>query len=213
VLKLPSIIVNLSIFLYWAIMMQFIQNFQQHLFEWIALLLCIVALIYTAWAVKNEKVKYFKTAKKLPFGGFSLLIPGWWGKKEMKEGIAFHRTDTYYDWEAQYQLIPGVDSPQDIEKKLVSDLEKKEIIFDLHQTEIYPLQTKTDPLGNKFFIVRIEGTATQSQEKRVYCDSFIAMKENNQDRMLLGHSLSSILNGGIEGPYFEQIIDNLEINP
>ena len=53
--------------------------------------------------------------------------------------------------------------------------------------------------------------ASEGDTKRVYMDIVIAYSET-QNFYLQAISKSSILNGCVEGPYFEKVIQNLELH-
>ena len=64
-------------------------------------------------------------------------------------------------------------------------------------------------LGN-IKVYRHEGMATENDIKRVYMDIAIAITEDGTS--LKAVSRSSILNGCVEGPYFEKVLENLKYN-
>ena len=58
-------------------------------------------------------------------------------------------------------------------------------------------------------MVRLEGTATQEQTERLYYDAFL-VREIKSGHYLYAESKSSILNGLVEGPYFEEVMLRLD---
>ena len=170
-------------------------------YHWLILLSVLLLLSYAALKIKNEPDQYEQTAVSFNFHNFFLRIPSWWGKS-IDEAflLEFQRLDTRYEWTARFQPIfeeLKVD-PNDFLSALVEDLKIK---FDPgFGPEIIELEN--------IKIYRHEGMATENDIKRVYLDIAIAISKDG--KVLKAISRSSILNGCVEGPYFEKVLENLK---
>ena len=69
------------------------------------------------------------------------------------------------------------------------------------------LNPKTSEAFKSF--VRVEGTCTEKKIYRFYYDIMIGVLEN--DQTLWCQSKSSVLNGCVEGPFFEEALKNLKV--
>jgi hypothetical protein len=173
---------------------------------WILLILCLLFAVYAAFVIKNEKVEALSTGKKLLFHGFEFNLPRWWTMTlEEDNKLTFERTDTRYDWKATFNWIenPSGDLQDTFEKMAI----KRELIFDEDTSIIQAPSTLVEIHAQGVEALRIEGTATQSQEHRVYYDAFIIQGEKGH---LYLESRSSILNGLLEGPFFEQTVSKIK---
>lgn len=167
---------------------------------WTFLVTGLLALFYAALKIKNEPNDYLTKSSIVAFQGFELRIPSWWTKTINEDHlIRFERTDTRYDWYAEYYTLG--DSSKNITailKDLQSDLK---IVFD-----------EPDNLENfqldEIKVARIEGMSTINGIERAYFDIFVC---EYKGRFLVGKSHSSILNGCVEGPYFEEVLQRLKI--
>jgi len=177
-------------------------------------LVCLVGLAYTAFVIKNEKKSYQDSAQSFNFLHFLLPLPSWWAIKEKKEDlIRFYRADTRYEWEALFQWVPSkISNPEELIEKRISF---KEIKIDKLTMEFQTKETlklsKNLQQDKNIDIARVEGTASTSEFERIYYDCFIICDPKRQG-YLLCESISSVLNGLVEGPYFEQVIEGLTLN-
>lgn len=186
------------------------------LIEWLAFFIFLFLAIYTLRVIKKEKKSYLKNAVKTPFHHFTLMLPHWWGKtSESNENLLIYkRFDTYYEWEARFHwmLLPTpIDTIASIEEFITQKINERHILFDeenfiSHNSNSLSPHCKLS--AEKFQILRIEGTATQEAEHRIYYDAFIAY-EQGTNHLLFAESKSSILNGLLEGPYFEEVMKGL----
>ena len=91
-------------------------------------------------------------------------------------------------------------------------IQDKKILFDEENSVIH---NPTDFLEKDFIksgeyeMLRLEGTATEDGQERLYYDAFI-VRHIDQGQYLYAESRSSILNGLVEGPYFEEVMLRLE---
>lgn len=180
----------------------------ENIFGWSLLTIILVYLIYMAFSIKNETKVALETGKKFQFGGLLFNIPLWWTETfSSDEKYIFERTDTRYDWRATFlkynfklhdsENLQQVFESYAIEKKLIFDEEN--VIIKVPKNFI-----SFDEIGVE--AIRIEGTATENNERRIYIDILIF---KNADEIFIVESKSSILNGLLEGPFFEQMIANI----
>jgi hypothetical protein len=187
------------------------------IFEWLFLFLLIGLGIYTMSIIKNEKKNYLKNAKNIEFKNFRLLVPSWWGEipSHSENILIFKRLDTRYDWQATFTWNPeNIDEKkEDIIELFKKLIVKRKILFDEDSSIIYnPSDFKDGALilSGLYEMVRLEGTATQDAQERLYYDAFL-IREKESGAFLYAESKSSVLNGLIEGPYFEEVMTKLEI--
>lgn len=184
------------------------------IFEWLSLFLLLGLGIYTMRVIKNEKKNYIKNAREVHFKYFKLFVPTWWGEipTGSENELFFKRTDTRYDWEAKFTWHPVAVNLDIIElfKSLVTE---RKILFDEESSVIYnPSDFRERPLvaSGRFEMVRCEGTATADQQERLYYDAFL-VREIATGAYLYAESKSSVLNGLVEGPYFESVMIGIEL--
>lgn len=188
-----------------------------HMIQWILVSLALVGMIYAMLVIKNEKFDYLKRAVATNFHGYHLLLPSWWSRSEKstEENISFERTDTYYDWRANFRLLKDKESFAKPMEILFRDLiEQQNIQFDENEAIIHePTEFKNIPAitSGDFEVIRVEGMGTEDKEERIYLDAFL-LRNNKTQEHIFGQSHSSVLNGMLEGPYFEQVLQNLVKN-
>ena len=184
-----------------------------NIFEWAVLLIILLGLIYTMIVIKEEKKSYIESAIPIDFKGFQFKVPSWWGTHpdEDNNEIIFKRDDTRYEWKATLTWIP-ISTDQTIEEKYEELVSSKKIEFDLDQSIIHGPSTifRDETMkNNSIEAIRIEGTATQDQQNRLYYDAYL-IKDKTQNGFLFAESKSSVLNGLVEGPYFEEVLSNIQ---
>jgi hypothetical protein len=178
--------------------------------EWSIVVLLLLALVYTMIVIKEEPRSYLENAKHLQFAGLQLLVPSWWTQTlNTTESISFERTDTNYEWKATLSVFDWTQQDQDIEKALIEWLHAKEVLFDeinsvIHNPSDYKDHESVQ--SGEWEIVRLEGTATQAETKRIYLDTYLIRDKINKKEYYC-ESRSSVLNGIIEGPYFEAMMN------
>ena len=59
-------------------------------------------------------------------------------------------------------------------------------------------------------VIRVEGKASQRIEERLYLDMCL-MRDSNKQGYFLFESRSSVLNGLVEGPFFEEVLAELTL--
>ncbi len=182
--------------------------------EWFSLLLIMGFGGYTMWVIKNEKKIYLENAREIHFKLFKLFVPSWWGDvaTESSNELCFKRVDTRYDWEARFQWNEQ-GNKKDLIELFKDHIHDRKILFDEETSIIYnPSDFKTGPIisSGRFEIVRLEGTATADRQDRLYYDAFL-IREKKTGAFLYAESRSSVLNGLVEGPYFEEVMLRLDL--
>ena len=180
----------------------FYQEFQKSPYIWSILVLILISLTYAALKIKNEPDDYLKKSTIFSFQNFNLRIPGWWTLTINENNlIRFERTDTRYDWYAEFSSLETNQPSREILEKMIK---KISIEFD---EVLEPEEIEIINGDSKIKIYRREGMSTISGIERAYFDLFVA--RNKFGKTLIGKSHSSILNGCVEGPYFEEVINRL----
>lgn len=190
-----------------------VTNLQNNPIEWGIVLIFIVGMIYAAQVIKNEKRTYLETAIPLSFKHFDFKVPTWWTNTSHEDStMVFERTDTRYDWKAHFRWLPFNEGDENKELKtaFAELIKDKNIVFD---SDTSVIKNPSDFYGHQIFkdedpdMIRVEGTATQDLQERIYYDAFL-IRDKKQKGFLFCESRSSILNGMLEGPYFEEVLLN-----
>lgn len=180
------------------------------LVEWSVVAFIFAILIYTMIVIKEEPKSYLENAREVNFAGLHLNTPSWWTQTlNSSEQMQFERTDTSYEWRASFYVYDWIIKDTEIEKDLIQWLHEKEVLFDEVNSVIHnPSDYQDHELvqSGEWEIVRVEGTATQSQIQRIYLDTYL-IRDKVQGRKYFCESRSSVLNGIIEGPYFEAMMN------
>lgn len=194
------------------------ESVSNHLFDWIILAVLIIGAMYTMLIIGKEKKTFKDEAYDLEFGPLTLPVPRWWTQVDQKleddgnSWIRFERTDTRYDWFATFYYIHGgADIP--LEKHLENKLNLEDIHYDEGEVQI---ETDSrvlfrDPFTKSHFqeVIRVEGMATQKIVDRIYYDIYLARGLGDENGYFIFESRSSVLNGSLEGPFFEECISEL----
>lgn len=185
--------------------------FTDHFLDWLILLTIIGGAIYTMKIIGQEKSSFKDECYEVRFGELSLMIPNWWSiVKEAPFELRFERTDTRYDWYALFTYYPEHQDrtlPQILEDKL--NLEKiefdQDVVFETDSRVLF-----RNPIVQEHFqeIIRVEGKASQDVIERIYYDIYL-MRAQNDKGYFIFESKSSVLNGLVEGPYFEESLSEL----
>ena len=184
--------------------------------EWIGFFLLMALGVYTMRVIKNEKRNYLENAQEVIFKNFKLLTPRWWSQvpTESENEICFKRLDTRYDWEARFIWFTDKSDKGLIELFKEKIVERK-ILFDEETSIIHNPSDFVDReliKSGKFEMLRLEGTATADRMDRLYYDAFL-IRHLELGHYLYAESKSSVLNGLVEGPYFEEVMLRIEILP
>lgn len=183
-----------------------------HLIEWLILVLLLGGLLYTLKIIGQEKSSFKEDSYEVQFGDLSLMIPNWWTLTEQTPtAIKFQRTDTRYDWYAIFTYFPdheGKEMPLILEEKL----NREELEFDMDvvfETDSRVL-FRDEKIQEEFQeVIRVEGQASQDVVDRLYYDIYL-MRRLNDKGYFVFESRSSVLNGIVEGPYFEESLSELK---
>lgn len=187
--------------------------FINHVFDWIVLLLILGAAFYTLKIIGEEKSSFQDDSYQAQFGELSLMIPNWWSiTQQTEQHLKFERTDTRYDWYALYQYFPDHENksiPRLLEEKL--NLEKIEfdldVVFETDSRVLFRDSTIQEMFQE---VIRVEGKASQDVVDRIYYDVYI-MRALEDKGYFIFESKSSVLNGLVEGPYFEESLAELSL--
>lgn len=165
--------------------------------------------------IGQEKSSFKDESYQLTFGPLSLQVPNWWTITDQESSrLRFARTDTRYDWFAVYQYFPDhqqMPLPQLLEQKLNAE----EIEFDedvVFETDSRVIFRDTQVQEHFQEVIRVEGKASQQVVDRIYYDIYL-LRGLNDAGYFIFESRSSVLNGLVEGPYFEESLAELEIHP
>ncbi|MBC7428708.1 MAG: hypothetical protein H7336_08870 [Bacteriovorax sp.] len=184
-------------------------------FEWLVFFALMGLGVYTMRVIKNEKRNYLENAQEIIFKNFKLQTPRWWTliPADNENEITFKRTDTRYDWEARF-IWNEQKSELNLIELFQSKIHARHILFDEEASVIHnpsDFQEKDLIKSGRFEMVRLEGTATADRMDRLYYDAFL-IRELATGHYLYAESKSSILNGLVEGPYFEEVMLSLALN-
>jgi hypothetical protein len=165
-------------------------------------------LSYSLLKIKNEKKDFLDQVNWYSIGKFKLPIANWWTLVNSSEyELLFKRTDTHYDWYARFYLEEKqTDLKLDINQVLEEILNQKALQFDqdaiIETDPRYVIKSEVLTASIKQFI-RVEGMASQDIE-RIYLDLVLIHFED--DSLYCFESTSSVLNGSVEGPFFEETL-------
>jgi len=187
--------------------------FTQHFGEWLILLIIIGLLIYTLFIIGEEKSTFKDESYEMSFDRLKLRIPTWWTLTSSTDHkVRFERTDTRYDWFANFEYVPDsveTDLPKILEDKLnLEGIEfDKDVQFETDSRVLF-----RNPKVQEHFqeVIRVEGTASQNVVDRIYYDIFIMRGLGDKGHFIF-ESWSSVLNGLVEGPFFEEGLAELEL--
>ncbi|MFA5584139.1 MAG: hypothetical protein WDA09_07985 [Bacteriovoracaceae bacterium] len=184
----------------------------KHWFDWLILISLLAGAFYTMRVIGQEKSSFRDESYIVTFGALKLMIPQWWSITEQTDnGLRFERTDTRYDWYAKFQFFAN--DPRPLTELLEELLNAQKIEFDedvAYETDSRVLFRDSHVQKEFQEVIRVEGMASQDVEERIYYDVYLA-RQLNTDNYFLFESKSSVLNGSVEGPYFEESLSELEL--
>lgn len=190
------------------------ENVFNHLFDWVILLLILGAALYTLKIVRQESTDFIDESFEVEFAKLNLPIPRWWSiTRQENHLIQFERTDTRYDWYARFEFHPGhneISLPDILHNKIESeelDYDKDDVVIETNSQHLFK-----DSDTQKYFteVIRVEGKASQRIEDRVYFDMYL-FRNKTENGYYLCESRSSVLNGLVEGPFFEECLSLMKI--
>lgn len=185
--------------------------FSNHLFDWGILLGLLGLTIYTLRIIGEEKSSFKDDSYEVRFGDLSFMIPNWWTLVNQDDReLRFERTDTRYDWYATFTYFPDHEN-KEMPKLLEEKLNQEKIEFDMDvvfETDSRVLFRDSDIQEEFQEVIRVEGKAAQNAIDRIYYDIYL-MRRLNDSGYFIFESKSSVLNGLVEGPYFEESLSEL----
>ncbi len=185
--------------------------FTNNLFDWIILISLLIGATYAMKIIGKEKITFRQDSYELQFGGLSFMIANWWTIVSQTEScVRFERTDTRYDWFATFTYFPDHGNrtlPQLLEEKLnLENIEfDEDVVFETDSRVLFRDSAIQEYLQE---LIRVEGKGTQSVINRVYYDIYIARPLEDKGYFIF-ESWSSVLNGSLEGPFFEETLAEL----
>ena len=182
-----------------------------HAFDWLILILFLGGALYTLKIIGQEKSSFKDESYLVQFSDLSLMIPNWWSITEQSPTrLKFERTDTRYDWYATYTYFPDHENkemPKLLEEKLNLEMIEfdMDVVFETDSRVLF----RDSVIQEQFQeVIRVEGQASQNVVDRIYYDIYL-MRRLNDKGYFLFESRSSVLNGLVEGPYFEESLSEL----
>lgn len=189
--------------------------FANHLTDWMIVLGLLGLAFYTMKVIGSEQSTMQDESYSVAFSDLLLSIPNWWSITSQTDSqLRFERTDTRYEWYANYIYFAdheGKDMPKLLEEKL----NQEEIEFDIDvvfETDSRVLFRDQNVAREFQEVIRVEGRAAQRVTERIYYDIFV-MRRLNDKGYFIFESRSSVLNGFVEGPYFEESLAELKLRP
>jgi len=197
-------------------MIDYFRQYPHQIWEWLILILVLIFSTYALISIKNEKNTYLKNAIDHPFKHFILSLPNWWAIKNPTENsFMVERADTTYDWFALFKWTNNELEPDQqienilTEEKIVVDGDTKIVHSPISLMENF-IHLELNNEKPRFKFSRLEGTGTEKEEHRIYLD-LLVIYDVEQKGTLICYSRSSILNGCVEGPYFEEVISRIKL--
>ena len=188
--------------------------FTQHYWEWLILGAMVAGAFYTLHIIGQESSSFREDSYSVEFGVLKLMIPNWWSiTLQDPTKMKFERTDTRYDWYAIYEYFPDhEEKPLDELLKDKLNLEKIEFDMDVvFETDSRVLFRDSVVAEHFQEVIRVEGQGSQDVVDRIYYDIYIMRGLGDQGYFIF-ESRSSVLNGLVEGPYFEESLSELEMH-
>lgn len=185
-----------------------------NLLDWLILLSLLGFALYTLWIVRQESTTFLEDSFEVEFQHLNLPIPNWWSiTRQENLLIEFKRTDTRYDWYARFEFFPAPDETI-LTDVLAQKVEMEELDYDKEDVSI---ETDSrvlfrDPKTQAYFseVIRVEGKASQRIEERTYFDMYL-FRHKAENGYYICESRSSVLNGLVEGPFFEECLSLMKI--
>lgn len=164
--------------------------------------------------IRQESSTMLDDSRPIAFNGVILHIPRWWTQTGFNDNtIQFERTDTRYDWYSRFSWIEDnfSSSLPDILHQRVEDDEldydKDDVTIETDSRVLF----RNEDIQTRFKeVIRVEGKATEKIENRIYLDLCLIRDHENKGYYVF-ESRSSVLNGMLEGPFFEEVLAELEI--
>jgi hypothetical protein len=193
--------------------METLQIFTTHFGDWVLVLAGLGFAVYAMLAIKKESKEFKEETYQVQLGPVLIPIPEWWTLVQQTDHeLVFERTDTRYDWQGRFRFVPE-NSPRPLTEILSEKVHQEEIDYDAHEVQVTtePTYLFRQPSAQKNIheAVRVEGTASQKIIERVYID-FYLFRSRHLSGYFICESKSSVLNGMLEGPFFEECLSDIE---
>ncbi len=192
-------------------------HFWQYWPDWAILAAILAVLAYTVMVIREERFSFRDSAIPINFHRFRFLIPSWWrAKRESSHQYSFERRDKHHDWKASLYWFDDSRNSLDLAERGRTFMRQKGIQFDrdctLIKNPVAMFEGRPTSPNRQVEMVRIEGTATKTGGERKYIDLFVA-KMRQREGHLLAISECGVLNGPLEGPYFEEVMFQFTCRP
>lgn len=167
--------------------------------DWVLLVCFLAGLGYTMKIIKSESDVVLKNGKRYQLGHIELLTPPWWSATTHTEDkLVFERTDTRYEWRGTFEKLTVPNTEFNLQEFFVELIQSKQLELD----EIHAFTpAEFEYEGHR--VLHIESTATEGGIERIYYDAYLVLSRDGEN-LYYFESLSSVLNGMVEGPYFEE---------
>lgn len=166
-------------------------------------------------AIKAEAKTFLDESYLVQFHNLCLPIPEWWTIVEQTDqSLKFMRTDTRYDWFARFTWHESTEEKTlpDILKDYIEtqelDYDKDDVAIETDSRVIF-----RDPKIQEYLqeVIRVEGKASEKIVDRVYMD-IVIIRPLNEKGYFLFESRSSVLNGSLEGPFYEEALAHIALD-
>ncbi|MDA9189659.1 hypothetical protein N9O57_01625 [bacterium] len=173
----------------------------------------IFLILFAIYSIRKEDRSYPKLGIDYFLQGVTIKVPPWWTQVEKDSQklnrLTFKRTDTRYEWHASFSY--HFEDLASVEEKYKEIIKSKGILFDEVPSVIHRDQTAPKLIRHykDTQAVRIESTATGPDSKRMYFDLTLIYFPS-KGAYLLCENQSSVLNGMVEGPFYDKVLKNLD---
>jgi hypothetical protein len=178
--------------------------------SWIIFIGIMLFLAFGMSKIKQEKLEYLDEAKNYTLGEFVLPIADWWSQiSEDANELLFKRLDTHYDWYARFSVHQTDKSLNSLLDEIIQEQNiqfDQEVIIETDARYLILDQTVQNQVEQ---LIKAEGTASKDEIERIYLD--LILLKTNSGKVYVFESTASVLNGGVEGPYFEEAIKNIKL--
>ncbi len=182
--------------------------------QWIFVLILILFLLYISYKIKNEFKNYSQNKKLFKLRKFNFFVPSWWEPVRNNNEIKFTSKSSQEVWYSSVEVIKSGDDDLPPETILDKKIEKMKITFDhghiTYKNELPGNTTYQEENNNLNFTFK-EGTGTENDSRRIYLQIAIILHKKEPNYYVITKSLSPVLDGGVEGPYFEELIKSIHL--
>lgn len=187
----------------------------QHALSWLLLIGALLFSVYALFVIKNEVQTYKDDSAPIRIGRIEIDIANWWTLvKTLPQGFRYERTDGRYEWFGKFECF----NPSrfiKIEDIFDSYIKEQDIALDpdsIVTTESSHIFKEIPTRKAITECVRVEGKGSQHNNKRIYWDLYI-FRIGTEKEYYQFESWSSVLNGMLEGPFFEEAVSLIRLIP